>query len=99
MRRGSLAELFLDVDPYRHRIETHVLACQAREEQLASVLAFEERPEHVGNLESTFVIYAGLFVTSKHAKPSPFAHFSPQIPTGIVGRGSSGCQPQNPTRQ
>src|SRR5882762_2721344 len=68
MGRRRLAELFFEIGPHGHRVESYVLTRQARQEQFASILALEERAEHVGNLESTFVIYAGLFVTSKHGQ-------------------------------
>jgi hypothetical protein len=89
---GHLSELFFDVEPDRHRIEAHVFAREAGEEQLAAVLALEERTKNVRNLESALIIYACLFVPSKHTEPSDTTHFSPQISTEIL---RDGCIPVN----
>src|SRR5712672_872229 len=88
MRGRHLAELFFNVDPDRHRVQTHVFARQAGEEQLAAVLGLEVRTKGVRNLESSLIIYSGLLVTSKHAQPSISSHFSPQISTEILRDGS-----------
>src|ERR1700704_177689 len=88
MRRRHLAELLFDVDPDGHRVQAHVFARQAGQEQLAAVLGLEVQTEDVRNLESALIIYAGLLVTSKHAQPSKSSHFSPQISTEILSDGS-----------
>src|SRR4029077_4317884 len=86
--RRHLAELLLDVDPHRHRVEAHVVARQAGQEQLAAVLRLEARTKDVRNLESALIIYAGLFVSPKHTRPLASRHFSPQISTEILWDGS-----------
>ena len=80
--------LLFDLDPDRHRVQAHVFARQAGKEQLAAVLALEERTKNVRNLESALIIYAGLLVASKHTKPLNGNHFSPQISTEILSDGS-----------
>ena len=87
MSRGHLAELFFDVEPDRHRVQAHVFTAQTGQEQLAAVLVLEERTKDVRNLESALIIYACLFVASKHAEPSHSTHFSPQISTEILSDG------------
>src|SRR3954451_20605702 len=84
MRGWHLAELFLDIEPDRHRIEAHVFTGEAGEEQLAAEFAFEERTKDVRNLESALIIYACLLVASKHTETSESTHFSPQISTEIL---------------
>ena len=85
MRRRHLAELFFFLEPHGHRIDADVLAGQARDEQFTAVLGLEQGPKDVRDLESPFVIYASLFVASKHSKPLEAHHFSPQFSTEIVG--------------
>jgi hypothetical protein len=80
-----LAKLFFDVDPHGHGVHAHVFTRQAGKKQLAAVLALEARTKDVRNLESALIIYAGLLVASKHASPTDSTHFSPQIPTQILG--------------
>ncbi len=89
MGRRHLAELVFDTEPHGHWVQAYVFARQAGEEQLAAVLALEERTKDVRNLESALIIYAGLLVASKHTKPLGLTHFSPQISTEILwdGRG------------
>src|SRR5205809_3749429 len=87
MRGRHPAELFFDLDPHRHRIEAHVFARQAGQEQLAAVLALEARTKDVRNLESALIIYTGLLVASKHTRPLVSTHFSPQISTEILSEG------------
>ena len=88
--RRHLAELFFDLEPDRHRIEAHVFAREAGEEQLAAVFALEERTKDVRNLESALIIYAGLFVPSKHTEPS---NIDPLFSTNFHGdtKGRPAC--------
>ena len=59
---------------------------QAGQEQLAAVLALEQRAKGVRNLEPALVIDAGGRVAPKHGRN--LLHFSPQISTEIVGDDS-----------
>jgi hypothetical protein len=67
VRRRHPAQLLLDVEPDRHRIDPDVLARQARQEEFTAVLALEQGPEGVGHLEPTLVIDASRRVAPKHA--------------------------------
>ena len=66
-----LAELLLDLQPHRHRIDADVFAGQAGEEQLTAVLAFEQGAEGVRNLEPPLVIDASRRIAPKHATLTP----------------------------
>ena len=78
------AGLFFDLGPHWHRIQAHVFARQAGQEQLTAEFALERRTKDVRNLESALIIYAGLLVASKHTRPLKMNHFFPQISTEIL---------------
>src|SRR5262245_41871403 len=84
MCRRHLAELFLDLEPDRHRIDARVLAGEAGQKELAAVLRLDGRTKNVRNLESALIIDTGLLVPSKHSKPPQLRHFSPQFSTEMV---------------
>src|SRR6266498_2755136 len=84
MRRRHVADLVFHLEPHGHRVDADVLAGQAREEELTSVLRFEERAKRVRHLESALVIYAGRGITPEHETPLLYIHFVPQNSTRIV---------------
>src|SRR4051812_11911868 len=85
MRGRHRRELFLELAPDRHRIDAHVFAGKARQEELTAVLRLEDRTKAVRHLEPALVIDAGRRVASKHETPRPILHYSPQKSTGMVG--------------
>src|SRR5947209_11192650 len=65
---GHLGQAALDLEPHRHRVEAHVLARDAGDEELRAVLLLDEHTEPVGDLESPLVVDARRMVAPQHAK-------------------------------
>ena len=63
---GTRGELALDLEPHRHRVEAHVLAGDAGDEQLRAPLRLDERAEPVRDLEPPLVVDARRMVAPKH---------------------------------
>src|SRR6187402_758030 len=89
MGRRHRTELLLDLEPDGHRVDAYEFAGQAREEELAAELRFEQGPERGRDLEATLVVDPGRRIAPKH---ETLLHLNPQFSTEIVGEGSAGCQ-------
>mgnify|MGYP003694018345 CR=1 FL=1 len=66
----DVREPALDLEPHRHRIDAHVLAGDAGDEQLGAVLRLDERAEAVRDLEPPLVVDARRMVAAKHRSSS-----------------------------
>jgi hypothetical protein len=84
--RGNLRQLFFDVGPTRHGVDTHRVPVQTGNEQFAPVFILDERAEPIGDLESPPIINFRRRVAPKHAR---LLHFSPKKSIAIVEKRSS----------
>src|SRR5438067_12107734 len=84
MRRWRAAELFLEREPDRHRINPDRLPRKARHEQLSPVRLLDQGTESVRDFEPPLLINFGGAIAPKHVY---LLHFAPQKSTAIVGLG------------
>ena len=84
--RGNLRQLFFDVGPHRHGVDSYRVPVQTGNEQFAPVFILDERAEPIGDLESPPIINFRRRVAPKHAR---LLHFSPKKSIAIVEKRSS----------
>src|SRR6185295_6690347 len=68
----NFGQTALDLEPHRHRIDAHVFAGDAGDEELGSVLLLDEHTKPVGDLESPLLVDARRMVSSQHAQKLAF---------------------------